>query len=196
MQVFEGDLNGGLARQCMESFRRQQIIALQDIYVTLSVDEIVAKKFDVSGRGGDAGGKAETERVILDMIERGELHAELSHTDTGTGHTTTVHFLGPQPIDASASETLQQQVARITSLAEQVQFMDRKLGLTKEYIQYSSKNGAKNIGGNFGGIHEMGFGSFMDDQVLEDYDNNNWADEMDSSMMDDEVAMQDYDDIM
>lgn len=194
MNVFESDFNGGLARQCMESFRRQQIIALQDIYVTLGVDEIAAKKFDVSGRGGDTGGKEETERVILDMIERGELHAELFHTDTGSGQTTTVHFLGPQPIDASASDTLQAQIQRIVSMSKQVEFMDRKLGLTKEYIQFASKNGGKNIGGNFGG-HMGGFGGFMDDQVLDDYDNS-WADEMDTGMMDDsEITMHDYDDL-
>ena len=67
-EVFRIDGNAGLAAQCMEAFRRTQIIALRDTYVTLGVHEIAQKKFDVTGRGGDVGGEEETERVILGMV--------------------------------------------------------------------------------------------------------------------------------
>ena len=67
-EVFGGDGNAGLAAQCIDAFRRMQIAALRDTYVTLGVDEISQKKFDVTGRGGDTGGNEETERVILGMV--------------------------------------------------------------------------------------------------------------------------------
>jgi COP9 signalosome complex subunit 3 len=67
-EQFRLDGNSGLAAQCMEAFRRKQIIALRDTYVTLGVHEIAQKKFDATGRGGDVGSKEETERVILGMV--------------------------------------------------------------------------------------------------------------------------------
>jgi COP9 signalosome complex subunit 3 len=67
-EVFRLEGNVGLAVQCMDAFRRKQIIALRDTYVTLGVDEIAQKNFDVTGRGGDVGSREETERVILGMV--------------------------------------------------------------------------------------------------------------------------------
>lgn len=67
-ETFGSDGNSGLAAQCIEAFRRMQIVALRDTYVTLGVDEISQKKFDVTGRGGDAGSREETERAILGMV--------------------------------------------------------------------------------------------------------------------------------
>lgn len=65
---FQKDGNTGLAVQCINAFRRQKIIGLQDTYVTLSVDEIAKKDFDVTGREGDFSDKAETEKLILRMV--------------------------------------------------------------------------------------------------------------------------------
>jgi len=66
--IFNCDGNSGLAAQCTDVFRRMQIIALRDTYVTLGVPEIAQKKFDVIVRGDDIGGDEETERIILGMV--------------------------------------------------------------------------------------------------------------------------------
>lgn len=68
VDVFRQDNNTGLAIQCLEAFRRMQIIALRDTYVTLSTEEISKKDLEVTGRGGDIGGKDGTEAVILGMV--------------------------------------------------------------------------------------------------------------------------------
>jgi len=68
VDVFRQDNNTGLAIQCLEAFRRMQIIALRDTYVTLSTEEISKKDLEVTGRGGDIGGKEGTEAVILGMV--------------------------------------------------------------------------------------------------------------------------------
>jgi hypothetical protein len=68
--VFEQDINAGLAAQCVKAFRKQQIIALKDTYVTLGVDEIVQKNFDVAKA---VGGSQDTEQLILEMVSPGSL---------------------------------------------------------------------------------------------------------------------------
>lgn len=182
----------------MEAFRRQQIIALKDTYVTLGVDEIAQKKFDVTGKGGDAGSKEETERVILAMvntlrknrvvfsniaqIERGEIRATLSQSssDPATSQTT-VCFAGNPTADAASAQALEEQIKRIVALSSQVKHMDRKLGLTKEYLQFSSRN----MKGGLSMPSLMG----MDSEMMEDYGGGVWGED-DT----DEVLMQDFDD--
>lgn len=68
VDVFRQDNNTGLAIQCLEAFRRVQIIALRDTYVTLSTEEIAKRDLEVTGRGGEAGGREATEAVILGMV--------------------------------------------------------------------------------------------------------------------------------
>ncbi|KAI5776631.1 hypothetical protein EDC01DRAFT_681752 [Geopyxis carbonaria] len=137
---FKKDGNTGLAAQCINAFRIQKIIALQDTYVTLSVDEIAKKNFDVTGREGDLGGKLETERLILGMIERGEIRATLSQSDKDPAKSqTTVHFNNDSMLESHNSRALEEQIMRTVKLTNQVKLMDRKLGLSKEYIQFQIK---------------------------------------------------------
>ncbi|KAF8542505.1 hypothetical protein BDD12DRAFT_824617, partial [Trichophaea hybrida] len=104
-EVFAQDENTGLATQCIHAFRRMQIVALKDTYVTLSVGEIAQKNFD------------ETERVILGMIERGEISATLSQ-DPSTSQTT-VHFDSSPVEEARNLAALEEQIQRIVALNQQ-----------------------------------------------------------------------------
>lgn len=63
--MFEEDGNVGLAAECVKAFRKQQIIALKDIYVTLGVDEIAQRNFDAAKA---ADGTEDTEQLILEMV--------------------------------------------------------------------------------------------------------------------------------
>lgn len=140
----------------MDAYRQQQIIALRDTYVTLSVDEIVAKNFDVTGRGGDVGSKEETEHFILGMIERDEIRATLSQ-DFSTEQTI-VHFHTNPIQEATNLHALEVQIKRTIALSSQVKYMDRKLGLSKEYLQYSIKaiSGKPGGGGAISLLNSMG----------------------------------------
>lgn len=64
--MFGIDNNSGLADQVIKAFRKEQIKALKDTYVTLGVDEIVQKNFDVTGKGIE--GSRDTESLILGMV--------------------------------------------------------------------------------------------------------------------------------
>ncbi|TGZ84473.1 hypothetical protein EX30DRAFT_391924 [Ascodesmis nigricans] len=175
--TFAQDGNSGLAQQCMEAFRHQQIIALKDTYVTLGVDEIAQKKFDVSGRGGDAGSKEETERVILGMIERGQIKATLSHSSPDPAASkTTVSFAGDATADAVDGLALEEQIMRIVSLSIQVKSMDRKMGISNEYLQFLTRASKGN--GGFPSLMQM------DPEILDEY-GGGWGDDDDMDEMQD-----------
>lgn len=70
-ETFNQDGNAGLATQCVHAFRRMQIVALRDTYVTLGVGEIAQKGFDVARPVGETEGPDEVERVILGMVRNG-----------------------------------------------------------------------------------------------------------------------------
>jgi len=181
-EVFRLEGNAGLAVQCMDAFRRKQIIALRDTYVTLGVDEIAQKNFDVTGRGDDVGSREETERVILGMIERDEISASLSQSGPDPSMLqTTVQFDTGHIDEADNLHALKEQIQKVVRLNAQVKQMDRKLGLSKEYIQYFNKQ-AKSSGGNTSG----GILSVDSDMMDFDYGGAAWADEdMDETVMPD-----------
>ncbi|RPA93717.1 hypothetical protein L873DRAFT_1815426 [Choiromyces venosus 120613-1] len=140
VDVFRQDNNTGLAIQCLEAFRRMQIIALRDTYVTLSTEEISKKDLEVTGRGGDIGGKEGTEAVILGMIEREEISASLSHSHPNPEQSqTTVHFHN-HPVDESRNlAALQVELRRIMTLNKQMKTINKKYGMSREFIQYMVK---------------------------------------------------------
>jgi len=140
VDVFRQDNNTGLAIQCLEAFRRMQIIALRDTYVTLSTEEISKKDLEVTGRGGDIGGKEGTEAVILGMIEREEISASLSHSHPDPEQSqTTVHFHN-HPVDESCNlAALQVELRRIMTLNKQMKTINKKYGMSREFIQHMVK---------------------------------------------------------
>jgi COP9 signalosome complex subunit 3 len=84
---------------------------------------------------------------------------------------TTVHF-DSNPIEEVRNlQALEEQIQRIVTLNKQVKQMDRKLGLTKEYIQFSAKQGKGSGGGNASGLMAM-----ESDMMELDYAAH-WADE-------------------
>jgi COP9 signalosome complex subunit 3 len=168
-ETFSQDGNLGLATQCVHAFQRMQIVALRDTYVTLGVGEIAQKKFDVARPADETEGPDEIERVILGMvrneicrlvvrwrsnnhaflqIERAEISASLSQSGPDpSASQTTVHFDSSPVEEARNLALLEEQIQRIVALNEQVKQMDRKLGLTKEYIQFTTRQGKAPGGG-------------------------------------------------
>jgi COP9 signalosome complex subunit 3 len=98
---------------------------------------------------------------------------------------TTVHF-DSNPIEEVRNlRALEEQIHRTVVLNKQVKQMDKKLGLTKEYIQFVSKQGKGSGGGNPPGLMNM------DSDMMElDYAPG-WGDEDPE-----EAMMPDFDDGM
>ncbi|KAI5815670.1 hypothetical protein BZA77DRAFT_344695 [Pyronema omphalodes] len=177
--VFSQDQNTGLAEQCIRAFQHMQIIALKETYVTLGVCDIARQDFNAEGA---VGGIRDVERIILGMIERGEIDASLSQPASGsTDPQTTVQFDSKGVDEAHSLEALEQQIKRIVSLNNQVKAMDKKLTITHEYQTYrvNSVTGGQRVSGKSHPIDvemlDMGYGGggWGDDDVDEtvmDYD--------------------------
>lgn len=137
MPIFGQDGNAGLALQCMDAFRRFQIAALTHTYVTLSVGEIARRNLEVLGRGG---GEEETEGYILGMVERDEIRASLSHEKPGPPDTESiVHFHNKPHSELRTLRALEKQILRTVAITNEAKAFEKKLGLSKEYIQHLNK---------------------------------------------------------
>lgn len=98
---------------------------------------------------------------------------------------TTVHFHNNPLSELRNLRALEAQISRTISLTKQVKAMDRKLGLSKEYIQYTNRL-AKMAGG---GSSLLSMGASDPDAMDFDYGGASWADDEPE-----ETIMQDFDD--
>jgi COP9 signalosome complex subunit 3 len=181
----------------LDAFHRFNIRHLEDTYSTLSVHDICQRDFialDTTSQDQPSIPRAHTneavmEQYILGMIERGELSATLSHPPQTEKQRSMamVHFL-PGSHGISEAEQLQkveEQIARTVAVTEQIKNLDRKLGLSKEYIAWVQKNkktsqqlgsslgplGPKQDGGD--DLESMDIGweaGIMDEDMMEDFE--------------------------
>lgn len=150
MPLFTEDGNAGLATQCMEAFRRYQIAGLTHTYVTLGVKEIARRKLEPLGRGS---GEEETERYILGMIERDEIGASLSHDSPSLQNPgCVIHFHNNPQSERKNLRALEEQIMRTVAITTQAKAMEKKLGLTKEYIMFLNKLNKSSGGGGGVGV--------------------------------------------
>ncbi|KAF8422693.1 hypothetical protein EV426DRAFT_605075 [Tirmania nivea] len=165
MPMFEEDGNAGLATQCMEAFRRFQIAGLTHTYVTLSVKEIARRNLEALGRGG---GQEETERYILGMIERDEIRASLLHDSPSLPNPgCVIHFHNSPQSEKKNLRALEEQIMRTVFVTNEAKEMEKKLGLSKEYINFLNKLGKSggsgaSGGGNIGDADAMDTGDMFD----------------------------------
>ncbi|KAK6539623.1 hypothetical protein TWF694_009831 [Orbilia ellipsospora] len=172
-EIFQQDGNWGLAEQCLENFRRLSIKALTNTYSTLSVQAIASRDLDVLGSRNSATSLEDLERYILDMIDRKEIKASLSHLPSPSGGQATSCMVSFHDLPESEIDILQDleaQIARTVQITNQARQLDKKLGISKEYISYTSKmkRGAGPADHGDQGYEEMddypmqGRGSIMD----------------------------------
>lgn len=164
--MFAEDGNTGLATQCMEAFRRFQIAGLTHTYVTLSVKEITKRNLETLGRGG---GEEETERYILGMIERDEIRASLSHDSPSLPNPgCVIHFHNNPQSERRNLRVLEEQIMRTVSITNQAKAMEKRLGLSKEYINFLNKLGktsgssVSSVAANIGDVDAMDTGDMFD----------------------------------
>ncbi|KAK6503283.1 hypothetical protein TWF481_008310 [Arthrobotrys musiformis] len=139
-EIFQADGNWGIAEQCLENFRRLGIKALTSTYSTLSIEAIASRDLDVLGSKATTTSPEELERYILDMIDRKEIKASLSHSSTtGTSTSCMVSFHDLPASEIDILKDLEAQISRTVQITNQARQLDKKLGLSKEWINYTSK---------------------------------------------------------
>ncbi|KAI9787569.1 MAG: hypothetical protein M1839_000100 [Geoglossum umbratile] len=193
-ELWAKEKNYGLMLLVLDAFHRFNIRHLEDTYSTLSVHDICQRDFvalDTTSQGLPSLSRAHadesaTEQYILGMIERGELSATLSHPPQTEEQQSlaVVHFVpGSQGIsEAEQLQKVEEQIERTVAVTEQIKNLDRKFGLSKEYITWVHKNKkTAALGSSLGGpkqdggedLESMDIGwdaGVMDEDMMEDFE--------------------------
>ena len=114
--VLEADKNFGLGKQLIPSLSKRVIQRLTQTYLTLSLDDLAVK-----------GGVGDAQAVLLEMIEKGEIHAKISQKDK------MVAF--PEDGDARVRD-LSSGIDLAIDLGAEVESLDESLMTNRTFLQH------------------------------------------------------------
>ncbi|KAK3697068.1 hypothetical protein LTR37_017666 [Vermiconidia calcicola] len=143
-QIWQEDGNLRLVREVADALMRYRVLDLQNTYAALTVGR-VASHLSLSAD--------ETFTILTAMREQGYLHARITaFSNDSASDTAVLHF---HPTTESADEdSLQNQTTRIESLITFLRDADRRLQLTKDYIEVQ-KRGKRGGAGPDGDLAEQ-----------------------------------------
>ena len=122
----------------LDASRRFSILKLENTYLALSIPEVAQR---TSPNPAD---HAETEAYVVSLISAGYVNATLSQPEDPSTPSI-LRFSGNSSIhprfqsEATQYAELIEQTAKTVKLAEHVRSTDKKLCLTKEYIDWAKK---------------------------------------------------------
>ncbi|EME42395.1 hypothetical protein DOTSEDRAFT_45934 [Dothistroma septosporum NZE10] len=122
--IWEDDGNLRLVREVGEALMRYRVLDLQKTYATLPVAR-VADLIDLQ--------EAEATQLLRQMIQGGYLNAEISSAD----NVLQFHDTSVEP--TAANDNLESQTQRIVALVSSIRDADRRLQLTKEYVEHAKR---------------------------------------------------------
>jgi len=151
--AFAVDDNLGLLGRVVDRAPRWAIRKLTETYLTLSLFEI--------GRAAGMDDMEEVRRVVLSMIEEGEVDASI-------GADGSVSFRDEEPVAVSKAET--DRALRMAQEQEQVlRRLEREIARNKDYLQKAVRSREESSSANWPNIEE---------DLLGGPQSNRWADEM------------------
>lgn len=135
---FAKDNNTGLVTQITDAFRRFSILKLEKTYVALRIGEVAERT------SPDSKNFAETANYVKSLIFSHQLNAHLIESSEDPRNWilqfAQTSMSGPQAKTEQQQYTdLVQQKNRIIKLTTHVKDVDRRLGLSKEYIGWTKK---------------------------------------------------------
>ncbi|KAJ8329397.1 hypothetical protein BDV3_003178 [Batrachochytrium dendrobatidis] len=138
---FETDKTNGLVHQCLADLVRRKIRKLTDTYLTLSLGDITRavglNELDVM-TGSES--TLEAEAHVVRMIDDRQILATISHLDGGMVSFHDV-FNGLDTLSTTA--TLEDQIATLMARDTDAQILDRKIGLSQNYLQKTIQDKAR-----------------------------------------------------
>lgn len=163
--LWREDCNTGLVKQVIDAFRRFSILRLERTYVALRI-------LDVAHRTSpEPTDYAETAAYVSSLISSGYLNATLTQSSEEP-HAWVLRFAassttGPQGrTEQQQYEDLVKQTTRTMKLSDHVREADRRLGLSKEYLDWARRiQKSKDAGGN---VELGGFGTMSDEYVVDE----------------------------
>ncbi|CAK1366963.1 COP9 signalosome complex subunit 3 [Cercospora beticola] len=124
VELIQDDGNFGLVKEVVDALKRFRVIDLQQTYAAIGVTRM-ASLLEL-----DPG---EALQLLQSMIQDGHLSASLS----GAGADTVLRFHDAEP--SNSQSDLEAQTFRIQALVAQIRDADRRLQLTKEYVDYQKR---------------------------------------------------------
>lgn len=127
----------GLVFQVIDAFRRFSILKLGQTYIALTIADVAKRTSD---NPNDYNGTA---HHLMSLISAGQLNATITQANDvrnwvlrfATSSTT-----GPLArTEEQINEEIIKQFAHTTALSNHVKELDRKMGLSKEYIDWAKK---------------------------------------------------------
>ncbi|KAJ8657904.1 hypothetical protein O0I10_006432 [Lichtheimia ornata] len=157
-EVLNADANMGLAKQCLQALSRETIKRLTNVYVTLSLREMATMLEPIEGDRPYT--EHDVERLLVEMIEKEQIHAKLSITQGEHGEQIKmVNFEEEQVQDtAETTNDLEKRIFDAAAVGKQISIMDKAEGLTKDFqTKYMniSMHGGEPFGGPVGFDEEM-----------------------------------------
>ncbi|MCJ1251285.1 hypothetical protein MMC30_008516 [Trapelia coarctata] len=137
--VWQNDCNMGLVLQVLEASRRFRILRLERIYAAIPIS-VVAQLTSPQPEN-----HAETEAYVTSLIASGQLNATLGpSTDSTKGSMlrfSTTSTGGPLArSETQQFEDLTRQTAKFVQLSKHIKATERRMELSKEYVDWARKN--------------------------------------------------------
>lgn len=168
-QIWHKDCNMGLVLQVLNAFRRFLILKLEKTYAALPIS-LVAQQ-----TSPQPSNIAETESYLTSLIASGQLNATLL-PPVNTMETPVLRFAATShegPLARSEMQNfqdLQTQTEKFTYLTRHIKDTERRLELSKDYLEWARKNPkSKDTGlgtANLGTMGNNGYG--VDEDMLAD----------------------------
>ncbi len=153
-QLWFEDFNSGLVRQVIAAHRRFSVQHLENTYAALSIADVTRR----TSHG--AYDDASTGHYVNGLIASGQLNATL--TQPSEDPTRWILQFANSPTEGPMARSEEQQynallkqTQRVKTLMEHVREADRRLGLSKEFIQEAKKARLARLDGE-GGSHPSG----------------------------------------
>ncbi|KAI1003777.1 hypothetical protein K3495_g4428 [Podosphaera aphanis] len=166
LDIWLKDCNKGLVLQVLASYQKFQIRNLAAIYSKISIPEVHEKTYSAE-TGEKLSSVSEVERLVLEMINQGELDATLSSSTQGPS-ILTFSLTGPIMTEAQIQKELATSLSRIRYITQGIKFTDRHLTHDDEYIKYLQRQKKKAKQGQTDGSQSESAMNWND--VVEDED--------------------------
>ena len=132
-------------KQVIAAFRRFSVLKIGDVYATMRIADVAQR---TSPDPTDFLGTAD---YVKGLIAAGELKGQVTEAGDDPGAWVLEFFdeADEEPSEAEMSTHLLQTKVHVDTVRERVQEANRRLGLTREYLDWKKKNeGQKGSGGS------------------------------------------------
>ena len=131
MQVWHDDGNLRLVKEVSDALPRYRVSDLQKTYAAVPVSRVASHLGSTP---------EQTEHMLVDMLHSNHLNGFVTPSATGSAADAVLHFHHTPPSNPGSDTDLQAQTKRIENLVSFLRDADRRLQLSKEYVDFQKRS--------------------------------------------------------